>query len=96
MALGRDNNLYMVCGELGQPCKLFSYNTNGLDGFKNWSYLSVDRSPYYEKRAYQFDAMAVSEEGSVFIGESDRRGKLFIFIPGAQTFKGELNPKNPR
>lgn len=96
MALGRDNYLYMVCGELGQPCKLFSYSTNGQQGFKNWSYLSVDRSPYYEKRAYQFDAMTVSEEGSVFIGESDRRGKLFIFIPDAQIFKGELNPKNPR
>ncbi|MCK9640299.1 MAG: hypothetical protein M0R39_10375 [Prolixibacteraceae bacterium] len=96
LGLGKDNNLYMVCGELGQPCKLFSYNTNGLEGFKNWGYISVDRSPYYEKRAYQFDALAISDEGSVFIGESDRRGKLFIFIPGAQIFKGELNPKNPR
>ncbi len=96
MALGKDNNLYMICGELGQPCKLFTYNVNGLEGFKNWSYISVDRSPYYEKRAYQFEAMAISDNGSVFIGESDRRGKLFIFIPGAQLFEGELNPKNPR
>lgn len=96
MSIGKDNNLYMVCGELGQPCKLFSYNTNGLEGFKNWSYISVDRSPYYAKRAYQFDAMAISNDGSIFIGESDRRGKLFIFIPGTTIFKGELNPKNPR
>jgi hypothetical protein len=58
--------------------------------------LGVDRSPYYAKIAYQFDAMTVAPDGSVFIGESDRRAKLFIFIPGAQVMPGVLNPTNPR
>lgn len=96
MALGKDSNLYMICGELGQPCKLFSFNTDKMEGFKNWSYISVDRSPYYQKRAYQFDAMTISDDGTVFMGESDRRGKLFLFIPGGKIFEGGLNPKNPR
>ncbi|NJO87564.1 MAG: PQQ-like beta-propeller repeat protein [Chloroflexia bacterium] len=93
MALAKDSTLYMLCGELGQPCKLYSYNTNGLEGFENWSYISVDRSPYYAKRAYQFDAMSISDDGTLFMGESDRRGKLFLFMPGGDIFKGGLNPK---
>jgi hypothetical protein len=55
----------------------------------------VDRSPYYAKRAYQFDAMTVGPDGTVFCGESDRRGKLFFYIPGEDKFKGTLNPTNP-
>jgi hypothetical protein len=66
------------------------------DGYLNYSYLSVDRSPYYQKRGYQFEAITVGKDNSIFIGESDRRGKLFIFTPGGIIFDGGLNPKNPR
>lgn len=96
MTLGKDANLYIIAGELGEPCKLFSYNTRENDGYRNWSYISVDHSPYYAKRAYQFDAMTTGTDGTIFIGESDRRGKLFLFMPGGQIFDGGLNPKNPR
>lgn len=95
-SLSKEGILYMVCGEKDEPGKLFSYSVNDREGFKNWSYLSVDRSPYYAKRAYQFDAMTTGADGTVFIGESDRRGKLFLFTPGATIFEGGLNPKNPR
>ncbi len=96
MTLGLDDNLYIIAGELGEPCKLFTYNIELQEGFLNYSYISVDRSPYYAKRAYQFDAITTGIDGSVFIGESDRRGKLFIYTPGALIFEGDLNPKNPR
>ena len=33
---------------------------------------------------------------TIFIGESDRRAKLFFYIPGGNIFKGVLNPTNPR
>ena len=46
--------------------------------------------------AYQFDAMATAADGTVLIGESDRRAKLFLFIPGAEVMPGVLNPTNPR
>ncbi|MEX2569392.1 MAG: hypothetical protein WD431_25855 [Cyclobacteriaceae bacterium] len=96
MTMEKNHHLYFIAGELGEPCKLFSYNTNTNQGFKNYSYLSVDRSPYYAKRAYQFEAMTCGKDGTIFIGESDRRGKLFIFNPGTDIFEGGLNPKNPR
>ena len=96
MTLGKDDILYILAGEHGEPCKLFTYNTIKKDGYKNYNYLSVDRSPYYAKRGYQFDAITTGIDNTIFIGESDRRGKLFIFIPGGGIFKGDLNPKNPR
>lgn len=95
MKVGMDNKLYMITGEFERACKLHSYDLSGKEGFRELGPFSVDRSPYYAKRAYQFDAMAVGQDGTVFCGESDRRGKLFLYIPGDDKFKGVLNPTNP-
>ena len=94
--LGPDERLYMICGEFEDACKLISYDTTGREGFRDWGVLTVDRSPYYAKRAYQFDAMTVGMDGTIFIGESDRRACLFMFLPGGEKFEGGFNPSNPR
>ena len=96
MTLGPDNRLYMLCGEFEEPCKLFSYGLDGQEGFRDWGGLTVDRSPYYAKRAYQFDAMTTGIDGTLFMGESDRRACLYLYMPGAVMFPGGFNPKNPR
>jgi hypothetical protein len=96
MTPGPDNRLYMLCGEFEEPCKLYSYGLDGVEGFLDWGGLTVDRSPYYAKRAYQFDAMTTGIDGTLFMGESDRRACLYLFIPGAVPFPGGFNPKNPR
>lgn len=96
MTAGPDGRLYMICGEFEEPCKLMSCGLDGSEGFRDWGVLAVDRSPYYAKRAYQFDAMATGVDGTIFIGESDRRASLFLFFPGATRFEGGLNPSNPR
>lgn len=95
-ALGPDKRLYLVCGEFEDVCKLVSYDLNGAEGFCDWGTLTVDRSPYYAKRAYQFDAMTAGLDGTLFIGESDRRACLFLFFPGGSPFEGGFNPNNPR
>ena len=94
--LGPGDQLYLVCGEFQDICKLISYDTKGLNGFRDWGALTVDRSPFYAKRATQFDAMATGPDGTIFIGESDRRACLFLFLPGGVGFEGGLNPANPR
>ncbi|MFO7937794.1 MAG: hypothetical protein R6V06_09355 [Kiritimatiellia bacterium] len=96
MSLGHDNRLYMICGQFEEPCKLFSYGLDGKEGFHDWGGITVDRSPYYAKRAYQFDAITTGIDGTLFMGESDRRACLYMFIPGAEPFTGGFNPKNPR
>lgn len=95
MAAGKDGNLYVITGEFERSCKLHTWDMSGKDGFSELGPFAVDRSPYYAHRAYQFDAIAVAEDGTVFCGESDRGGKLFLYLPGPGPFKGRLNPANP-
>lgn len=97
MTLGKDQRLYMICGEKDNVCRMFSYDLSGSDeGFLDYGVLGVDRSPYYAKIGYQFDAMCTAKDGTIFIGEGDRRAKLFFYIPGGTIMKGALNPTNPR
>ena len=92
--IGKDGRLYSICGEKDNVCRLFSFRSD--EGHLDWGVLGVDRSPYYAKIAYQFDAMATAADGTIVIGESDRRAKLFMFIPGGEVMPGVLNPTNPR
>ena len=92
--LGKDDRLYMIAGEKDNVCRLFSFDRE--NGHLDYGVLGVDRSPYYAKIAYQFDAMATAPDGTILIGESDRRAKLFLFIPGGEIMPGVLNPTNPR
>ncbi|MEI8203969.1 MAG: hypothetical protein WCH34_13195 [Bacteroidota bacterium] len=94
MTLGKDQKLYMICGEKDNVCQMYSYDAN--DGFVDYGVLGVDRSPYYSRIGYQFDAMCTAADGTVFIGESDRRAKLFFLIPGGNNIPGVLNQTNPR
>lgn len=97
MTLGLDGQLYMICGEKDNVCRLFSLDlTDRRSGFHDYGVLGVDRSPYYAKIGYQFDAMCTAPDGTIFIGESDRRAKLFFYVPGGRIMKGGLNPTNPR
>lgn len=97
MTLGKDQKLYMICGEKDNVCRMFSYDLSEKnEGFLDYGVLGVDRSPYYAKIGYQFDAMCTSEDGTIFIGESDRRAKLFFYVPAGNVVKGGLNPTNPR
>ena len=94
MTHGKDGRYYMICGEKDNVCRMFSFSPD--EGFRDYGVLGVDRSPYYAKIAYQFDSMCTSRDGAIFIGESDRRAKLFIYLSGGEIVKGVLNPTNPR
>ena len=94
MTRGQDGRFYMIAGEKDNVCRLFSYQEG--EGFQDWGVLGVDRSPYYAKIAYQFDALCTAADGTICIGESDRRAKLFLFVPGGKVMPGVLNPTNPR
>jgi hypothetical protein len=63
-----------------RPCQFYSYNP-ASGGYNDLGLLIVDRSPYYYWRGQQFDAMTTGTDGTVFIGESERRSHLFLFIP---------------
>jgi outer membrane protein assembly factor BamB len=72
--------VYIIAGERTEPCRLFSYDPGGA-GFQDLGMLAVDRSPYYSWRGQQFDSMASGADGTVYIGESERRSHLFLYLP---------------
>jgi outer membrane protein assembly factor BamB len=97
MTIGKDRLLYMICGEKDNVNRLFAYDlSDNNGGFSDYGVLGVDRSPYYAKIGYQFDAMCTAADGTIFIGESDRRAKLFFYVPGGNIVPGGLNPTNPK
>ncbi len=95
MKIGPGGVIYMITGEPERSCKLHTYDTV-TGAFSELGPFAVDHSPYYSRRAYQFDAVTIGVDGTVFCGESDRGGKLFLYLPGPGVFKGLLNPTNPR
>jgi len=94
ITVGHDGLVYLLAGEFERTCRLYTYNPRD-GGFSELGVLAVDRSPYYARRPYQFDAMVTGIDGTIFCGESERGGKLFLYLPGPAPFEGNLNPANP-
>jgi hypothetical protein len=82
LTIGNDGYIYLVAGERSQsrPCQFYKYSPKSR-GFEELGLLIVDRSPYYYWRGYQFDSMITGDDGSIYIGESERRSHLFLYIP---------------
>lgn len=80
LTLGKNGLVYLVAGERFEPCRLFSFNPHG-GGFQDLGVVAVDRSPYYSWRGYQFDSMTTGSDGTIYIGESERRSHLFLYLP---------------
>jgi len=80
LALGKDGRLFGLGGDRHGVNQLFVHDPESRS-FEVLGSIEVDRSPYYAWRAHQFDAMVTSADGTIFMGESDRGGHLFFFIP---------------
>jgi len=80
LTLGHDGLVYLLAGERFEPCRLFSFDPKG-SGFRDLGILAVDRSPYYSWRGYQFDSMTTGADGTIYLGESERRSHLFLYLP---------------
>jgi len=80
LTLGGDGKVYMIAGERIEPCRLFCYDRQ-CGSFSDLGVIAVDRSPYYSWRADQFECMTTGLDGTVYMGESDRRAHLFLFLP---------------
>lgn len=82
LAVSSDNKIFMMAGErsASAPCQYYSYDP-ATGNFDNLGLLIVDRSPYYYWRGQQFDCMTSGKDGTIYLGESERRSHLFIHIP---------------
>lgn len=82
LTVGMDGKVYLIAGErsASRSCQFYSYDP-GLGGFEDLGLLITDRSPYYYWRGQQFDAITTGRDGTIYIGESERRSHLFLYIP---------------
>ena len=81
LTIGMDGKVYLMAGERSssRPCQFYCFNPQ-TGGFEDLGLLIVDRSPYYYWRGQQFDAMTTGKDGTLYIGESERRSHLFLYI----------------
>lgn len=80
LTVGLDNKIYGIAGERKDKCRFFCYDPC-KGGYTDFGIIEVDRTPYYLWMGKQFDAMATGLDGTIYIGESERKSHLFLFYP---------------
>ena len=80
LVFARNGKLYGVGGDDDEMARLFSYDpSNGA--YQMLGMIDVNRRPYYSWQAYVIDAMAVGADGTVYLGQSERKSKLYLYYP---------------
>jgi hypothetical protein len=82
LTVGKNWKIYLMAGEISttRPCQFYAYDLK-TGSFETLGLLIADRSPYYYWRGQQFDCMTTGIDGTIFLGESERKSHLFIYIP---------------
>jgi len=80
LTVGLDGKIYGIAGERKDRCHFFYYDPDA-GGYTDLGIINVDRTPYYMWMGKQFDTMATGLDGTIYIGESERRSHLFLFYP---------------
>jgi hypothetical protein len=76
----QNGKLYGVGGDDDEMARLFSYDPS-RGAYEMLGMVDVNRRPYYSWQAYVIDAMALGPEGTVYLGQSERKSKLYLYYP---------------
>jgi hypothetical protein len=80
LALARNGRLYGVGGDDGEMARLFSYDpARGV--YEMLGMVDVNHRPYYTWQAYVIDAVALGLDGTLYLGQSERKSKLYLYYP---------------
>ena len=75
-----NGKLYGVGGDDDEMARLFSYDAaRGV--YQMLGMIDVNHRPYYSWQAYVIDALVVGTDGTIYLGQSERRSKLFVYYP---------------
>lgn len=80
LIITKDNKIYGVGGDADDMARLFSYDPNS-GAYRVLGFVDVNRRPYYAWQAYRIDAMCAGADGTVYLGEAERRSRLYLFYP---------------
>jgi outer membrane protein assembly factor BamB len=80
LVLAHNGKLYGIGGDDDEMARLFSYDpVSGL--YELLGMIDVNRRPYYSWQGYVFDAMALGLDGTVYMGQAERKSKLYLYYP---------------
>ena len=80
LVFARNGRLYGVGGDDDEMARLFSYDlANG--SYQLLGMIDVNRRGYYSWQAYVVDAVSIGDDGTVFLGQSERKSKLYLYYP---------------
>jgi outer membrane protein assembly factor BamB len=80
LVLARNGKLYGVGGDDDETAQLFSYEP-ASGTYEMLGMIDVNHRPYYSWQAYVIDCAAVGNDGTVYLGQSERISKLYLYHP---------------
>jgi len=80
LARGKNGKLYGVGGDASDMARMFSYDPS-TGAYQLLGFIDVNRRPYYSWQAYEVGDLTADDQGTIYIGESERISKLYLFYP---------------
>lgn len=80
---GPEGRIYGVGGDTDDLVRLFSYKP-ATGAYEILGFVDVNRRPYYTWQAYVIQAMAAGLDGVIYLGESERISRLYLFYPAGK------------
>jgi hypothetical protein len=80
LGLAPDGKIYGVGGDDQDMVRLFSYDPQE-GSYDILGFVDVNRRPYYTWQAYVIKAVATGLDGTIYLGESERVSKLYLYYP---------------
>jgi hypothetical protein len=80
LVMAPNGKLYGIGGDTDEMARLFSFDpSSGV--YQMLGMIDVNHRPYYSWQGYVFDAMAIGADGTVYMGQAERKSKLYLFYP---------------
>jgi hypothetical protein len=80
LVFSKNGKLYGVGGDDDEMARLFSYDPS-RGAYEMLGMVGVNRRPYYAWQAYVIDALAIGPDDTVYLGQSERKSKLYLYYP---------------
>lgn len=80
LVLAPNGKLYGIGGADDEMARLFSYDPAG-GVYELLGMIDVNHRPYYSWQGYVFDSMALGLDGTVYMGQAERKSKLYLYYP---------------
>lgn len=80
LVLAHNGKLYGVGGDDDEMARLFSYDP-ASGAYELLGMVDVNRRPYYAWQAYVIDSVTLGLDGTVYLGQSERKSRLYLYYP---------------